>query len=43
MRKFMVFGLFAAFIGFAFADDIADRQTVTSLTYVNDELSTRQD
>ncbi|MBP5485621.1 MAG: hypothetical protein J6Y07_02845 [Alphaproteobacteria bacterium] len=43
MRKFMVFGLFAAFIGFAFADDIADRQTVTSLTYVNDELSEKQD
>ncbi|MBP5485736.1 MAG: hypothetical protein J6Y07_03460 [Alphaproteobacteria bacterium] len=43
MRKFMMFGLFAAFIGFAFADDIADRQTVTSLTYVNDELSEKQD
>ena len=43
MRKFMIFGLFAAFIGFAFADDIADRQTVTSLTYVNDELSEKQD
>ncbi len=41
MKKFLLFGLIAAVLP-AFAEEVADRKTATSLKYVTHELDTRQ-
>ena len=41
LKKFLLFGLIAAVLP-AFAEEVADRKTATSLKYVEHELSTRQ-
>ena len=42
LKKLFVFGLLAAVLP-AFAEEVADRKTATSLKYVEHELDTRQD
>ena len=42
LKKFLLFGLIAAVLP-AFAEEVADRKTATSLKYVTHELDTRQD
>ena len=41
LKKFLLFGLLAAVLP-AFAEEVADRKTATSLKYVEHELDTRQ-
>ncbi len=41
LKKFLLFGLMAAVLP-AFAEEVADRKTATSLKYVEHELDTRQ-